>query len=90
VGDVEGRIRKEQPRDVPFFRNPGFWVILAGLALFIDMEHRTGFWTVGGRMKYWLEPGKKVAQGLEGWIGAACVFAGVWFYLAQSKRDPEE
>jgi hypothetical protein len=87
---VKGRIHKAQASKVPFFRNPGFWVVLAGLALIIDMAQRTNFLAVGTRMRYWMEPGKGFVQGLEGWIGTACLFAGAWLYVARSKRDPSD
>jgi hypothetical protein len=84
---VKGELHKARAGNVPFFRNPGFWVVLAGLALIIDMAQRTNFLAVGTRMRDLTEPDMGFRRGLEGWIGTACVFAGAWFYVARSKRD---
>jgi hypothetical protein len=87
---VRGHIREAQARKVSPLRNPGLWVALLGLALIVDMTHRTNFLAVGTRLRGWMEPGKEFARQLEGWIGLVCVFVGVWFYAARSKRDPSE
>ena len=87
---MKGEIRKAQAREVPFFRNPGFWVVLAGLALVLDMMARTNYLAPGSRLQGWMEPDKEFVRKLEGWIGLVWVFAGVWFYAARSKRDPSE
>jgi hypothetical protein len=68
MGKLKAPIREGQARQVPFFRNPGFWVVLIGVALIIDMAHRTNFLAVGTRMRHLTEPDMGFRRGVEGWI----------------------
>jgi hypothetical protein len=72
------------------FRNPGLWVILAGIALVLDMTLRTDYLAPGTMLRGLSEPGRQFVRYSEGWFGLIFVFAGMWYFNVRSKTKPPD